>query len=129
MSAPPVYSGKYFSIGTFGSLFLKTSILFKNNMMEVLRNQRELMTDSNRISDSCIRFWFFSSNSTWSYSDNAVQKMMLVTDSKQCIHFFRSERWPPTSNIWMESCPMLNRVSVIPVVFARARSTSFSVGV
>lgn len=25
--------------------------------------------------------------------------MMAVTPSKQWIHFFRSERWPPTSNI------------------------------
>ena len=25
--------------------------------------------------------------------------MMEVTDSKQWIHFFRSERWPPTSNM------------------------------
>ena len=24
---------------------------------------------------------------------------MAVTPSKQCIHFFRSDRWPPTSNI------------------------------
>lgn len=74
ISAPPVYSGKYFSNGTcktrhlesvlleqglestFGSLTLKTSILFKNNMMDVRRNQRELMTDSNRINDSAIRF-------------------------------------------------------------------------
>ena len=39
-----------------------------------------------------------SSWRTWSYSDMATQKMMAVTSSKQWIHFFRSERWPPTSN-------------------------------
>lgn len=43
--------------------------------------------------------WPDASRSTWSYSLNATQKMMDVTDSKQWIHFFRSERWPPTSNI------------------------------
>lgn len=74
ISVPPVYSGKYRSSGTcdealirittqikwnqtFGSFFLKTSILFRNNMMDVRRNQRELITDSNRMSDSCIRFY------------------------------------------------------------------------
>ena len=88
--------------------------------------------------------------------------MMLVTLSKQCIHFFRSDRCPPTSNMcilrpvahvsnartvsrasrsdgWMgkgkgkEGCthdngPNENRVSVIPLLVARARSTSVSVG-
>src|SRR5688572_2042995 len=39
-----------------------------------------------------------SSWSTWSYSDMATQKMMAVTSSKQWIHFFRSDLWPPTSN-------------------------------
>ena len=29
----------------------------------------------------------------------ATIKMMAVTPSKQWIHFFRSDRWPPTSNI------------------------------
>ena len=40
-----------------------------------------------------------SSRSTWSYSLNDTQKIIDVTASKQWIHFFRSERWPPTSNI------------------------------
>lgn len=39
-----------------------------------------------------------SSWSTWSYSDMATQKMIAVTSSKQCIHFLRSDRCPPTSN-------------------------------
>ena len=57
MSGPPVYSGKYRSRGTFGNLLLKTSILLRNRMIDVRRNHRELMTDSNRMSDSAIRFY------------------------------------------------------------------------
>ena len=41
---------------TLGSLFLKTSILLRNKIMDVRRNHREFMTDSNRINDSAIRF-------------------------------------------------------------------------
>ena len=75
-----------------------------------------------------MRFCPLSSSSTWSYSDSATQKMMLVTASKQWIHFLRSERCPPTSKRWMESWPMLKRVSEMPVVLERARSTSSSLG-
>jgi hypothetical protein len=35
---------------------------------------------------------------TWSYSDMATQNIIAVTSSKQWIHFFLSDRWPPTSN-------------------------------
>jgi hypothetical protein len=117
-----------------------------------------------------------SSSSCWSYSLRATQKMMDVTDScsgkptsqsrkgqgrqtsdrgiggrtKQCIHFFRSLRCPPTSNMlkfdqhpsgprtngllrgkthWILSCPLRNLVSLIPVVFVRACKMSDSVGV
>ena len=44
-----------------------------------------------------------SSCRTWSYSLIATQKMIAVTSSKQWIHFFRSDRWPPTSNN-LQSC-------------------------
>lgn len=72
---PPVYSWKYRSSGTWKtlgshktntechhpltlrSLCRKTSILFKNKTMDVLRNHRELITESNRTRDSAIRFW------------------------------------------------------------------------
>lgn len=40
-----------------------------------------------------------SSTSTMSYALRAPQKMMQVTPSKQWIHFFLSDLWPPTSNI------------------------------
>jgi len=71
---------------------------------------------------------------------------MDVTFSKQCIHFLRSLRWPPTSNMLhtilagdscihpvecaycIDSWPMWNLVSYIPVVFVRARKTSDSTG-
>lgn len=43
--------------------------------------------------------WPDSSSKTWSYSLSATQKMIDVTASKQWIHFFRSDRCPPTSNI------------------------------
>jgi hypothetical protein len=50
--------------------------------------------------------WLDSSSRTWSYSLSATQKMIEVTFSKQWIHFFRSLRWPPTSNmlvLWLDS--------------------------
>ena len=61
----------YFSNGTLGSLLLKISILFKNSMMLVRRNQRELMTDSKRMSDSAIRFYALRAQSLamTAYSD------------------------------------------------------------
>ena len=68
-------------------------------MIDVRMNQRELTTESKSTKDSIMRFWFDSSSSTWSYSERATQKMIDVTFSKQWIHFFRSERWPPTSNM------------------------------
>ena len=85
-----------------------------------------------------------ASSSPWSYSLSAVQKMIEVTLSKQWIHFLRSERCPPTSNMCIDSwparreplkdwllghgAPMLNRVSEMPVLFCRARSASATVG-
>lgn len=128
ISGPPLYSGKNFDSGCRGILTLKMSILFRNRMIDVRRNQRELTTLSKRTRLSAIRFCPLSSRSTWSYSLKATQKMMLVTASKQWIHFLRSLRCPPTSKRWIDSWPMLNRVSLIPVVFDRARSTSSSFG-
>ena len=40
----------------------------------------------------------------------------------------RSKRCPLTPNICIDNWPMLSRVSVMPVLFARARRTSISVG-
>ena len=40
-----------------------------------------------------------SSASMRSYAERATQKTMAVTPSKQWIHFFLSDRCPPTSNI------------------------------
>lgn len=77
---------------------------------------------------SAIRFCPLSSNKTWSYSLKATQKMILVTASKQWIHFFLSDLCPPTSKRWIDNCPMLNLVSEIPVVLERALRTSFSFG-
>lgn len=85
-----------------------------------------------------------SSCNTWSYSDMATQKMMAVTSSKQWIHFFLSDLWPPTSNnlqrSWVEirknswrthlKLRFLNVkwTSTIPVVLTRVRRISCSVG-
>lgn len=43
-----------------------------------------------------------SSCSTWSYPLSATQKIMAVTSSKQWIHFFLSDLWPPTSKSLMD---------------------------
>ena len=87
-------------------------------MILVLANHRELTTESNKRRLSIMRFcnsqrpassgtgeldgrhtWLPSSSKTWSYSLKATQKMIEVTFSKQCIHFFRSLLCPPTSNM------------------------------
>jgi hypothetical protein len=49
--------GKTMGIRTRSNLFLNISILFKNEMIDVRRNHRELVTDSNRTSDSAIPFY------------------------------------------------------------------------
>ncbi len=65
---------------------------------------------------------------TWSYSDIATQKIMAVTSSKQWIHFFRSDRCPPTSNSLKLRFLKEKWTSTIPVVFTRVRRMSCSVG-
>lgn len=40
----------------------------------------------------------------------ATQKMIAVTPSKQWIHFFLSDRWPPTSNILRRDSPCKHAV-------------------
>lgn len=52
----PVYSGKYCTSGTFGNFCLNKSILLRKRITDVRRNHLELITDSKRTSDSCIRF-------------------------------------------------------------------------
>ena len=96
--------------------------------MDVLTNQRELQMESNRVRASCMRLTVSSSNSSWSYSEMATRNRIVVTFSKQCIHFLRSERWPPTSNMRYVRSPMMKVVSVMPVVLTRERSTSWSLG-
>lgn len=41
---------------TFGRFCLNTLIWFRNRIKLVRRNQRELITDAKRASDSCMRF-------------------------------------------------------------------------
>lgn len=97
--------------------------------MEVLINHLELQIESNRVSASCIRLTVSSSKSNWSYSEMATKNRIVVTFSKQWIHFFRSDRCPPTSNIRYVRSPIINVVSVIPVVLTRDRRTSWSFGI
>ena len=49
-----VYVGKRWF--TLGNLCLNTSILLRKRMIDVRKNHRELITDSNKMSDSTIRF-------------------------------------------------------------------------
>lgn len=91
--------------------------------MEVSTNHLLLQIESNSFMDSIILFISSSSASTKSYPtqdehyslqchkntnketenwyepDNATQNIIDVTPSKQWIHFFLSDLWPPTSNI------------------------------
>lgn len=95
----PEYSGKQMVSGERTIFSSNKSFLFRNKMIEVATNHFELHIESNSFIDSIIRFISSSSANTKSYPDNATQNMMAVTPSKQWIHFFRSDRWPPTSNI------------------------------
>lgn len=95
----PVYSGKHMVNGERAILSSNKSFLFKNKIIDVSTNHLELQIESNNFIDSIIRFISSSSANTKSYPDNATQNMIAVTPSKQCIHFLRSDRWPPTSNI------------------------------
>ena len=69
-----------------------------------------------------------SSARHWSYPLIATKNIKALTFSKQWIHFFRSDRCPPTSNIRYCKEPKSKTVSVMPVVRSRARRTSWSVG-
>lgn len=114
---------------TFLIFSSKRSFLLRKSTMEVSAKNLWLQILLNRWRDSCMRFWkrsernrmslpadvcrlvlydrmaeFWlttssSSTSTMSYALRAPQKMMQVTPSKQWIHFFLSDLWPPTSNI------------------------------
>ncbi|KAA8584249.1 hypothetical protein FQN60_008034, partial [Etheostoma spectabile] len=57
-----------------------------------------------------------------------VLKMIAVTPSKQWIHFFLSERCPPTSTILKVSSLKVNLFSTMPVVMSRDRRMSSTVG-
>lgn len=101
-------------------------------MTEVRKNQpsvnivyvRLFTTLSNSTRLSAMRFWEGSSNSIWSYSLSATQKMIDVTDSNEWIHLDRSERCPPRSTRLMRISPIWKLVSTMPVVLERECSTS-----
>lgn len=95
----PLYSGKQTVSGLCLIFSAKRSFLLRNKMMEVSTNHLLLQIESNSFMLSIMRFISSSSARTRSYPDRATQKMMAVTPSKQWIHFLRSDRWPPTSNI------------------------------
>ncbi len=61
-----------------------------------------------------------SSTSTMSYALRAAMKMIQVTPSKQWIHFFLSERWPPTSNILQNT-----KISLLALVSIQAYLIQF----
>jgi hypothetical protein len=52
--------------GETGSFDLNKSILLRKRIIEVLVNQREFATDSNRVIASCIRLTVSSSYNLWS---------------------------------------------------------------
>lgn len=95
------------------------SFLLRKRMMLVSIKYLLLQTCLKSCSDSWRRFYYIcidyryikrarkltvvpSSMSTWSNSLIAVTKMSARTSSKQWIHFFLCERWPPTSNTLKE---------------------------
>merc|ERR1712137_1444159 len=75
-----------------GELLLEAINLVEEQDDGCMTNHRELQMESNSVRASFIRLTVSSSNSSWSYSEMATRKRMVVTFSKQCIHFFRSDR-------------------------------------
>ena len=124
----PAYSVKQIVSGDRRIFSSKRSFLFKKRMIEVSPNHLLLQMESNSFKLSCILFVVSSSWSTWSYSDMATQKIMAVTSSKQWIHFFLSDRWPPTSNSLKLRFLNEKWTSTIPVVLTLVRRMSCSVG-
>merc|ERR1712001_291484 len=124
----PAYSGKQIVRADLRIFSSKRSFLLRKRMMEVSPNHLLLQMESNSFRLSCIRFVVSSSCRTWSYSDIATQKMMAVTSSKQWIHFFLSDLWPPTSNSLKLRFLNEKWTSTIPVVLTLVLRMSCSVG-
>uniref|UniRef100_A0A915KGE9 Uncharacterized protein n=1 Tax=Romanomermis culicivorax TaxID=13658 RepID=A0A915KGE9_ROMCU len=88
-------------------LSTKRSRLFKNSSIGVERNHFELQIVSKSFTDSCNRFYFkrveefyipkTTRTKTIITSLKAATYITAFTLSKQCIHFRRSDLWPPTS--------------------------------
>ncbi len=95
----PVYSGKQTAKSTLWILSSKRSFLFKKRIIDVSMNHLLLHISLKSLRDSCILLVLSSSYSFRSYSLRATQKTTAVTSWKQCIHFFLSLLWPPTSTI------------------------------
>ena len=112
---PSWYSGKHREIGEYANFSSKTSFLFRNKSIGVLTNHRQLQICWNTLMDSIIRFEDKSSARVWSYSDIATTKATALTSSKQCNHFLRSERCPPTSTSVIQRSSLLNDVSTSPI--------------
>ncbi len=106
---------------TFSS---KLSFLFKKRMKAVLTKYLLLQIESKSLKLSCMRLAVSSSTSTRSYSLNATKNIIEVTSSKQCIHFLRSERCPPTSKTRKLRSLTLKLISTMPVVLTLDRSMS-----
>ena len=82
------------------SNFLAFDSIQKKRMFRIIEYRKYVRGTHTfiHINNKNIRTVVSSSCNTWSYSDIATQNMMAVTSSKQWIHFFRSDLWPPTSN-------------------------------
>jgi len=92
-------------------LALEELILLRARIIDVRRNHHELMTISKRTRDSPMRFYGTKMNQQRTKTTGTERRdllfstsrggpgRMLVTHSKQRIHFLRSEHCPPTSNI------------------------------
>lgn len=124
----PVYSGKQHVRSLCLIFSSNKSRLFKNKIMEVSTNHLLLEISLNNLRDSCMRLVWSSSYSFKSYSLRATQKRTAVTSWKQCIHFLRSLRCPPTSTSKNLVFSIVNSISIMPVVLARARKMSSTVG-
>ncbi|TNN71346.1 hypothetical protein EYF80_018424 [Liparis tanakae] len=127
------------------------SFLLRKRMSDVLVNQLLLQMESNRRKLSAMRLCvdvererkeeeeedqtessfqkkMSAGLDEWTDDYISTQKMIAVTPSKQWIHFFLSERCPPTSTILKVSSLKVNLFSTMPVVMSRDRRMSSTVG-
>ena len=118
------YVGKATRMLLIRTFWSKRSFLLKKTIKGISEKNSLLTISSKRLRLSCIRLTHLSSTSIWSYSDMATTNRTQSTLSKQCIHFLRSERWPPTSNMWKTRLLYSNSICKYRIIILIEKNSS-----